>query len=120
LVPLLGLFFEVAVVITQKPILNKISGSLVILGSLLAILAGLSGFQQFFYLKQQTDVSMFNLHYVLSTFVFFGFLLVLVVRSYLMFKENQKLATFYIFFYTVLVMVNLISNEIVVHAVRGE
>ncbi len=118
LIPLLGLFFELGAVITQKDLVSKISGAIVILGSLLAILAGLSGIEEYVYLRSLNENQPFRLHEILGLALTVAFLFILIVRSYLLRKENVKLATFYIFFYVIVVMVNLFSNEVVVHTVR--
>ncbi len=118
LIPLLGLFFELGAIITQKDLVSKISGAIVILGSLLAIVAGLSGIEEYVYLHSLNENQPFRLHEILGLILTSAFLFILIVRSYLLRKENVKLATFYIFFYVIVVMVNLFSNEVVVHTVR--
>ena len=120
LIPLLALFFEIAVVITQKPFLNKFSAGLVIFASILVILAGFSGFEEFFYLKSvEEDKSIFHIHYILSSFITFGFLVIVSTRVYLLKRENEKVAVFYMIFLTALVLLNLFNNEYIVHSLRG-
>ncbi len=119
LVPLLALFFEVAAVITQKKFVEKFSGYLVIFASILVILAGLTGVQEYLYLLKQNLNYKFTLHEYLGTVIVFSFSLIMFLRLYLLRKENVKIATFYIFFYVIVVMINLFSNEIVVHTLRG-
>ena len=120
LIPLLAFFFEIAVVITQKPFLNKFSAGLVIFTSILVILAGFSGFEEFLYLKSiGENKNLFHIHYILSSFITFGFLVIVFTRLYLLKRENEKVAVFYMIFLTVLVLLNLFNNEYIVHSLRG-
>ena len=120
LIPLLGLFFETAVIITQKDMLAKLSGAIVILGSCLAIIAGVTGFIELNYLKSmQEDISPYHIHIILGTVLTIIFIFILLTRTYLLFKNNQTLVVIYMLVYVVTVMVNLFSNEIVVHKLYG-
>ncbi len=120
LIPLLAFFFEIAVIITQKPFLNKFSAYLVIFASILVIIAGLSGFQELYYLiSTHENISVFKLHYILSSLVTAGFIFVIVIRLFLLKKDNEKLAVFYMILLTVLVLLNLFNNEYIIHSLRG-
>jgi uncharacterized membrane protein len=121
LIPLLGLFFEIGALISHKDILFKFSGYLVLFGSFLAILAGITGFIEYSYLKEANEsINRFSFHIVTGTLLTGLFLLILLLRSYLLIKDNEKVATMYIFLYLTTVVTNLISNEIIIHALRGE
>ncbi len=116
LIPLLGLFFETAVIITQKDMLAKLSGAIVILGSCFAIIAGITGFIELNYLKSMhEDISLYHMHIILGTVLTIVFIFILLVRTYLFIRNNQILIVIYMLVYVITVMVNLFSNEIVVH-----
>ncbi len=121
LIPLLGLFFEIGALISHKDILFKFSGYIVILGSVLAVLAGFTGFLEYHYLKNANEnISRFSIHIVTGTLLTGLFLLILVLRAYLLVRDNERIATVYIFLYLTTVITNLISNEIIIHTLRGE
>jgi len=120
LIPILAFFFEIAVVITQKPFLNKFSSFLILFSSTLVIIASLSGFQEFSYLSSKNDDKMtFHIHYLLSSFITVGFIIIILIRIYLLKKVNEKLTIFYMIFLTVLVILNLFNNEYIIHILRG-
>ena len=119
LIPVLGLFFEIAAIITQKPFVSKLSGFIVIFASLLVFFAGFSGYEEYLYLKSVQEAYRFSFHETFGILIATGFFVVFVLRGYLLKKENVKVATFYIFFYVILVMINLLSNEVVVHKLRA-
>jgi len=120
LIPLLGLFFEMGGIISQKPAVSKIAGGLVILGCLVVVMAGFTGYLQYSYLMEAGQVSrQLKIHAFLGGFLslFFGFLL--TFRIYLFRHYCDRTVVLYFVLYTVAVLVNLFSNEIVVHTVRG-
>ncbi len=93
LIPVLGLFFELGAIFTQKDLINKISGILVILGSVLVIFAFISGVIELRYLISiGKDLQIYKLHIIFGSVLFFVFLFILTVRGYLFFKNNEKLA----------------------------
>ncbi|WP_457640575.1 DUF2231 domain-containing protein [Persephonella sp.] len=121
LIPLLGLFFEIGALISQKEFMHKFSGYIVIFGSILALLAGITGFVEFKYLKETNEnIGNFSLHIVIGSILIGFFMLILFLRSFLLFKDNEKIATVYIFLYLITVITNLLSNEIIIHSLRGE
>ncbi|WP_456400108.1 DUF2231 domain-containing protein [Persephonella sp.] len=121
LIPLLALFFEIGALITQKELMFKLSGYLVIFGCFVATIAGLTGFLEYSYLKNSNEnVMRFSFHIVTGSIVTALFSLILVLRSYLLLRDNERIATVYIFLYLTTVITNLISNEIIIHTIRGE
>ncbi len=120
LIPVLGLFFELGAIFTQKDLINKISGILVILGSTLVIFAFISGIIEVKYLISINEsLEIYKLHIILGSILTFVFLFILSARSYLFFKNNEKLVVVYIIVYTIAVMSNLFSNEIILHKMYG-
>jgi len=120
LIPVLGLFFELGAIFTQKDLISKISGTLVILGSVLVIFAFISGVIELKYLiSTHENVDLFKLHIILGSILTFIFLFILTARSYLFFKNNEKLVVIYMLVYTITVMFNLLSNEIILHKMYG-
>lgn len=120
LIPLLAFFFEISVAITQKSFINKFSSFLILFSSTLVIIAGFSGFQEFLYLSSiNNDKMVFQIHYLLSSFITIGFIIIIPIRNYLLKKENEKLTIFYMIFLTVLVILNLFNNEYIIHTLRG-
>ena len=120
LIPLLALFFEISVVITQKPILNKFSSFIVLFSSLLILIASLSGFQEFLYLSSiDNNITDFKIHYLLSSVLTIGFIVIVPIRIFLLRNENEKLTVFYMIFLTGLVILNLFNNEYITHLLRG-
>jgi len=120
LIPVLGLFFEIGAIFTQKDLISKISGTLVILGSVLVIFAFISGVIELKYLiSTHEDLGIFKLHIILGSILTFVFLFILTARSYLFFRNNEKLVVIYMLVYTITVMFNLLSNEIILHKMYG-
>ncbi len=120
LIPVLGLFFELGAIFTQKDLISKISGLLVILGSILVIFAFISGVIELKYLITiNENLGLYKLHMILGSILGFSFLFILTARSYLFFRNNEKLIVVYMLVYTVTVMFNLFSNEIIVHRMYG-
>ncbi len=120
LIPVLGLFFELGAIFTQKDLIAKISGILVILGSILVIFAFLSGVLELKYLiSTNENISIFKIHIISGTVIALIFLFILSVRGYLFFKNNEKLVVVYMVVYTLTVMLNLFSNEIILHKMYG-
>ncbi|WP_297452612.1 hypothetical protein [Persephonella sp.] len=118
LIPLLGLFFEVATLITQKELVFKLAGGIVILGSILAIIAGLTGAQEYFYLMEEAEASVYFWHAVAASVITFSFVLILIMRITLFFKKKEALFVVYMIIYVLNVIANLFSNEVVVHTLR--
>lgn len=120
LIPLLGLFFELASVITQKKLVSTISGAIVIFASIIVLLAGLTGVQELSYLASSNQsVASYKLHTFAGYFLIFSFTIILFMRIYLYKNVREFLVVVYFFVYTVAVMVNLLSNEFIIHTLRG-
>jgi len=121
LIPLLGLLFEIASIISQKKEISKIAGVIVILGYLIVISAEITGFQEFLYLKSiNQDVQPFRVHMVIGGIVIVIFTFLSLIRIYLYKKVNEKVMIAYMVMYTITVMANLLSNEVIIHSLRGE
>ncbi len=121
LIPLLGLFFEIASIVSQKKLVSKIAGGIVILGSLLVIGAALTGLEEINYLRSMNqDIQPFKIHTIIGGVVAVIFTFLSLIRIYLYKKVNEKVVVVYMIVYTVTVMANLFSNEVVVHILRGE
>ncbi len=121
LIPLLGLFFEIASVVSQKKVVSKIAGGIVILGSIIAVGATLTGLEEINYLRSMNqDVQPFKIHMIIGGLVGVVFTFLSFIRIYLYKKVNEKVVVVYMVIYTITVMVNLFSNEVVVHSLRGE
>ena len=121
LIPLLGLFFEIASLVSQKKLISKIAGGIVILGCLIVIGAALTGLEEINYLKSMNrDIQPFRIHIIIGGFVAVIFTFLLLMRVYFYKKVNEKLVVIYIVIYTMTVMANLFSNEVVIHSLRGE
>ncbi len=119
LIPLLGLFFELAGVITKKKLVMNIAGSIVIFGSIIVLLAGITGliWLKSLYQFHSGNISLFKLHYILGGFLTFFFLIIGSVRGILFRKESELLSVFYIFAYVIFVMLNLFDNEFIAHSI---
>ncbi len=116
LIPLLAIFFELAGLLSGKSLVSKIAGFLVLLGVFTVLVAFITGVLQYKYLLHNyADVSPFKLHTILGTFVAGAFLIIGLIRIFLFFKPIEKLIVFYMIFYVITVLINLVSNEVVVH-----
>ena len=116
LIPLLAVFFELAGLITGKRLVSTIAGFLVILGVIVVILAGITGFIQLHFLQETyADISQYKLHTMLGTIITVDFLLIGILRIFLFFKVIEKLVLIYMIFYVINVLLNLVSNEIILH-----
>ncbi|WP_293442658.1 DUF2231 domain-containing protein [Persephonella sp.] len=121
LIPLLGLFFEIASIVSQKKLVSKIAGGIVILGSLLVIGATLTGLEEINYLRSMNqNIQPFRIHMVIGGAVAVVFTILSLIRIYLYTKVNERVVIVYMVIYTLTVMANLFSNEIVIHSLRGE
>ncbi len=116
LIPLLAIFFELAGLLSEKSLVSKIAGFLVLLGVFIVLIAFITGVLQYRYLLHSyADVSPFKLHAILGTLVAGAFLIIGAMRIFLFFKPIEKLIVFYMIFYVITVLINLVSNEVVVH-----
>ncbi|HHG74923.1 MAG TPA: DUF2231 domain-containing protein [Persephonella sp.] len=121
LIPLLGLFFEIASIVSQKKLVSKIAGGIVILGSILAVGAALTGLVEINYLKSMNqNIQPFRIHMVVGGAVAVVFTILSLIRIYLYTKVNERLVVVYMVTYTITVMANLLSNEVIIHSLRGE
>ncbi len=116
LIPLLAIFFELAGILTQKKFVSTVAGILVLIAVIVVITAGVTGYLQYVYLKSQyVDLSSFRFHMVLGSITTVMFMLVGLIRVLLFFKPVEKLIVFYMLFYVIAILVNLVSNEIILH-----
>ncbi len=116
LIPLLAIFFELAGIITGKKFVSILAGFLVIVGAVVVIIAGITGYLQYLYLKSQyIDISPYRLHMTLGFIITFMFFIIGSTRIFLFFKPLEKIIVIYMIFYVIAILVNLISNEIVLH-----
>lgn len=121
LIPLLGLFFEIASVVSQKKAVSNIAVVIVISGYIFVIGACITGLVEVNYLRSMNqDLQLFRIHMVIGGAVAVVFTFLLLIRIYLYKKVNEKLTVVYMVVYTIMVMANIFSNEIVIHALRGE
>ncbi|SNZ10579.1 hypothetical protein SAMN06265182_1890 [Persephonella hydrogeniphila] len=121
LIPLLGLFFELASIITQKSLVSRISGAIVIFGSLIVMVAFLTGLEEISYLMSMNqDVHFYMIHIVSGGVVAFLFIVIFFIRIYLYKKVSDRIVVLYMIIYVFVVMVNLFSNEFIIHTLRGE
>ncbi|WP_456393037.1 DUF2231 domain-containing protein [Persephonella sp.] len=120
LIPLLGLFFELGGIISQKPLVSKIAGGIVILGSTIAVLAGITGFLELSYLKSMNqNPEPFKIHTLIGGILTLSFTIISLIRIYLYKYSNERVVVFYFVLYVLTVMGNLLSNEFIVHSIRG-
>ncbi len=120
LIPLLGLFFELGAVITGKKAVSKISGSIVLLGYGVVVLAGITGFKELEYLHSvHISTGRYTLHILLSSTVIFLFTIIFFIRIYLFKNVVEKFVVIYFVLYVFMVTLNLFSNEFVIRAVWG-
>ncbi|MDQ7056012.1 MAG: hypothetical protein Q9M89_05915 [Persephonella sp.] len=120
LIPLLGLFFELGAAITGKKEVSKISGSIVLSGYVIVILAGITGFEEIKYLQSvNVFTDRYSLHIILGSIIIFLFTIISFIRIYLFKNVVEKLVITYFVLYVVMVFLNLISNEFVIRAVWG-
>ncbi|WP_457642930.1 hypothetical protein [Persephonella sp.] len=120
LIPLLGLFFELGAAISGKELVSKLSGAIVILGSVIVLLAGITGIVELSYLHSSgQSVEPFRMHITAGVFLLLAFTIILLLRIYLYKHISDKIVLFYFVIYVAAVMVNLYSNEVVVHSIRG-
>ncbi|NPA12594.1 MAG: hypothetical protein GXO45_01260 [Aquificae bacterium] len=121
LIPLLGLFFELGALISQKKLVSKISAGIVILGGIVVLLAGITGIQEYFYLKgTYGDIEELKIHFIAGLILMFLFALIILLRVFILFRPTERLIVLYFVIYVVSVMANLFSNEVVVHLLRGD
>ncbi len=115
LIPLLAIFFELGGLISGKKFVSLVAGFLVLLGVILVVIACITGTLQYKYLiHNYSDVSQYKLHATLGIIVTIGFLLIGTMRIFLFFKPVEKIIVIYMIFYVITVLVNLVSNEVVV------
>lgn len=121
LIPLLGLFFELASLITQKDLVSKISGAIVIFGSVIVFGAFLTGIEEIYYLTSMNQkIRPYIIHAAAGGVVAFSFVVIFFIRIYLYKKVNDRLVVVYMIVYLLAVMVNLFSNEFIINTLRGE
>jgi len=120
LIPLLGLFFELGGVISQKELVSKIAGGIVLAGCFIGILAGFTGIIELYYLRSMNvSPEPFRLHIIAGGVLTFLFTILSLMRIYLYKHISDKMVLVYFFVYTVTVMLNLFSNEFITHSIRG-
>ncbi|NPA52377.1 MAG: hypothetical protein GXO22_05740 [Aquificae bacterium] len=116
LIPLLAVFFELAGILTQKKVVSMLAGFLVLVSSIIVVTAGITGYLQYLYLKTQyTDISIYKIHMILGSVTTVMFLVIGMIRIFLFIKIVEKLVVFYMLFYVTAILINLISNEIILH-----
>jgi len=120
LIPLLGLFFELGGIVSQKPLVSKIAGGIVILGSIVVIMAGMTGYLELSYLRSiNQDIESFETHILAGITLVFSFTLVLLLRILLYRYNNDRFIVAYFILYVLSVVGNIVSNEMVIYAIRG-
>ena len=120
LIPLLGLFFELGGIISRKRVISNIAGAIVILGCFLGILSGFTGFLEIKYLMSMNEAyHIYKIHYLIGGIISLLFTIILFIRIYLYYKISEKIIIFYFLIYTITILGNLYSNEIIIHILKG-
>ena len=112
LIPLLGLFFEGAGIFTKKELVSHIAGFIVIVGSIIAILAGLTGIAQ---ISGEIEPPPIKFHFLVG-YVITGLFIFIVILRIILFKvKKESLTVIYLILLVIVVMATLINNEITAH-----
>jgi len=120
LIPLLGLFFELGGVISQKELVSKIAGGIVLLGCFIGILAGFTGIVEVHYLSSiNIPLDPYKFHIISGGILIFLFTILFIIRIYLYKYSWERTVLIYFFVYTLTVILNLFSNEFITYSIRG-
>jgi len=113
LIPLLGFFFEIAGIFTKKKLVSNIAGFIVIVGSTIGILAGITGI---LWAKSLLEPLPIKFHYIAGFLITVSFFFIVVLRSFLFKVHKERLAVIYLILLVITVLATLINNEITAHA----
>ncbi len=119
LIPLLGLFFEGAGIFTKKELVSHIAGIIVIVGSIIAILAGITGIAQ---ISGEVEHLPIKFHYLTGYIITGLFIFIVILRAILFKVKKESLMVLYLLLLLTVVMATLINNEITAHVlykIRG-
>ncbi len=112
LIPLLGLFFEGAALFTKKELVSYIAGFIVIVGGIIAVLAGVTGIAQ---LKDLAEPLPIGFHYIAGYILSGLFTTVIILRCLLFKYKKESLYAIYILLLVIAVLSTLINNEFTAH-----
>jgi uncharacterized membrane protein len=112
LIPLLGLFFEIAGIFTKKKLISDLAGFIVIFGSIIAVLAGITGI---YWRQSLAEPPPIDFHYVGGIFLTVLFVVVIVLRVFLFKIHKESLSVIYLLLLVAGILLILINNEITAH-----
>ncbi len=112
LIPLLGLFFEIAGIFTKKKLISDIAGFIVILGSIIAVLAGITGI---YWRQSLAEPPPIGFHYIGGILLTVLFGTVILLRIFLFKVHRESLSVVYLLLLVAGILLILINNEITAH-----
>ncbi len=112
LIPLLGLFFEIAGILVKKRLVSYIAGAIVIAGTVLIFLASITGISQ---LNSYINPPPIGFHYVVGWILLFLAIGIFFMRIFLFKRDSETVKFFYLIFLLLTVVIILINNEITAH-----